>query len=88
MRYFNDHDQVFASNVFATSLLLVGIDMLIISKADVVILTYGTFGDFGAILGKDKKEVLYPKGHEAHDESGINWGRLPGFTPLDWKRLQ
>ncbi|XP_075251840.1 uncharacterized protein LOC142344189 [Convolutriloba macropyga] len=65
-----------------------GIDMLIISKADVVILTYGTFGDFGAILGKDKKEVLYPKGHEAHDESGINWGRLPGFTPLDWKRLQ
>ena len=34
-----------------------GIDLALLSMADVSLLTYGSFGDFGAILYKDKKEV-------------------------------
>ncbi|XP_075256400.1 uncharacterized protein LOC142348787 isoform X2 [Convolutriloba macropyga] len=64
-----------------------GIDMLIISMADVVVQTYGSFGDMGAILGRDKKEVLFPRGHKDHYEKYFGNKLLPGYTPIRWNRL-
>ncbi|XP_075256267.1 uncharacterized protein LOC142348702 [Convolutriloba macropyga] len=61
-----------------------GIDMALMAMSDVLILSYGSYGDFGALFGKDKKQVLYPKGHKTHDETGVNMG-LPRFVPIPWK---
>ena len=61
--------------------------MLIISMADVVVQTYGSFGDMGAILGRDKKEVLFPRGHKDHYEKYFGNKLLPGYTPIRWNRL-
>ena len=51
--------------------------------ADVAIVTYGSFGDFGGLLYKDKQEVLFPLGHPAHNETGVNDG-VPTFQGIEW----
>ena len=66
-------------------LLFPGIDFALLSMADVTIVTYGSFGDFGGLLYKDKHEVLFPKGHPAHDETGLNAG-VPRFHGIDFKK--
>ena len=66
-------------------LLFPGIDFALLSMADVTIVTYGSFGDFGGLLYKDKFEVLFPKGHPAHDETGLNSG-VPRFHGIDFKK--
>ena len=76
---------LFVSNV--KQFLCLGVEMALIAMSDVVILSYGTYGDFGALLGKDKKQVLYPKSHKAHDETGVNQG-LPRFMPIPWKKTK
>ena len=64
--------------------LYIGIDLALISMADVAILTYGSFGDFGGLLYKDKREVLFPLGHPSHNETGVNFG-VPTFKGITWK---
>ena len=64
--------------------LYIGIDLALISMADVAILTYGSFGDFGGLLYKDKREVLFPLGHPSHNETGVNFG-VPTFKGIPWK---
>merc|ERR1711862_318402 len=44
-----------------------GIDMALASMADVAILTVGSFGDYAAILTKDK-DTYFPKNHAARTE--------------------
>ena len=56
------------------------------SMVDVSVLTYGTFGDFGALMTRNKV-VYFPKNHPAHDETGVNMGVLPGFIGIEWKNL-
>ena len=51
--------------------------------SDVLIMSYGSYGDFGALLGDDKLQVLYPKSHKTHDETGVNLG-IPRFVPIPW----
>ena len=60
-----------------------GIDLALIAMADVAIVTYGSFGDFGGLLYKDKQEVLFPLGHPAHNETGVNDG-VPTFQGIEW----
>ncbi|XP_063721859.1 uncharacterized protein LOC134848377 isoform X2 [Symsagittifera roscoffensis] len=60
-----------------------GIDLALLAMSEVLILSYGSYGDFGALLGRDKKHVLYPGKHKAHDETGVNLG-LPHFLPIPW----
>ncbi|XP_075255067.1 uncharacterized protein LOC142347616 isoform X2 [Convolutriloba macropyga] len=64
----------------------IGVDFVILSLADVVILTYGSFGDFGALFGTNKLPVYYPINHPSHNETGVNKG-LPGFKGLPWTIL-
>ena len=64
--------------------LYIGMDLALISMADVAILTYGSFGDFGGLLYKDKREVLFPLGHPSHNETGVNFG-VPTFKGITWK---
>ena len=54
--------------------------------SDVLIISYGSFGNFGAFLGKQKLQVFYPKKHKANEDNGINLG-LPRFTPISWQLL-
>ena len=66
----------------------IGIDMALIAMADVALLTYGSFGDFGGLLYKDKREVLFPLGHPMHGgpedhRTGVNFG-MPPFKGLTW----
>ena len=76
--------------IVKTSILLCqsspGVDFVILSLADVVILTYGSFGDFGALFGTNRLPVYYPIKHPSHDETGVNKG-LPGFKGLPWTIL-
>ncbi|XP_075256803.1 uncharacterized protein LOC142349251 isoform X2 [Convolutriloba macropyga] len=60
-----------------------GVDLAIISLADVVIMTYGTFGAFGAVLTRDKDEVILPSYHKGLEEPGLN-KQLPRFTKINW----
>ncbi|XP_075257598.1 uncharacterized protein LOC142349741 [Convolutriloba macropyga] len=60
-----------------------GVDLAIISLADVVIMTYGTFGAFGAVLTRDKDEVILPSYHKGLEEPGLN-EQLPKFTKINW----
>ena len=55
------------------------------SMADASILTYGTFGDFGALMNKDKV-AYFPKNHPAHNSTGVNAG-IPGFVGIEWKKI-
>ena len=55
----------------------IGVDLALLSMADVSLLTYGSYGDFGAILLKDKTDVVFPKGHPAH------WMK----NPEEWNRI-
>ncbi|XP_063717273.1 uncharacterized protein LOC134844498 [Symsagittifera roscoffensis] len=64
-----------------------GVDLALISQADVVVLSYGTYGDFGALLTRDKQEILYPKDHLGNMETGL-LGGLPRFTAIPWKPLK
>ena len=54
---------------------------------DVSIVTYGSYGTMGGILTKDK-DVFYPKGHFAHNETQLNDGRVPHFYPLPWCKIR
>ena len=65
------------------SYLPVGIDMALLAMADVALLTYGSFGDFGGLLYKDKREVLFPLGHPMHNRTGVNFG-VPPFKGITW----
>ena len=70
------------------SYLPVGIDMALLAMADVALLTYGSFGDFGGLLYKDKREVLFPLGHPMHGgpenhRTGVNFG-MPPFKGITW----
>ena len=60
-----------------------GIDLALIAMADVAIVTYGSYGDFGGLLYKDKQEVLFPLGHPAPNETGVNDG-VPTFQGIHW----
>ena len=62
-----------------------GVDLALMAMCDVLIMSYGSYGDFGALLGRSKKQVLYPKLHKTHDESGVNLGGMPRFVPIPWK---
>ncbi|XP_075246836.1 uncharacterized protein LOC142340205 isoform X2 [Convolutriloba macropyga] len=62
---------------------LIGIDLALMAMSDVLVMSYGSYGDFGALFGKDKQMVLYPKNHKTHDETGINLG-VPRFVPIPW----
>ena len=62
-----------------------GIDLALMSMVDVSIMTYGSFGDFGVLLTRDKV-AYFPKNHPAHKETGVNLG-IPGFIGLEWTNL-
>ncbi|XP_075262971.1 uncharacterized protein LOC142354538 [Convolutriloba macropyga] len=64
--------------------LSLGVDFAVMSMVDVLIMTYGSFGLFAALLTKDKHEVLYPKDHVSHGENGVNRG-FTRFTAIPWK---
>ena len=64
-------------------LLLLGIDLTLLSMGDVSIITYGSYGIFGALLTKDKA-IFHPKGHPALNEFQLNEGDTPHFHPLPW----
>ncbi|XP_075246840.1 uncharacterized protein LOC142340207 isoform X2 [Convolutriloba macropyga] len=66
---------------------LVGIDMALMAMSDVLVMSYGSYGDFGGLLGKDKKRVLYPQGHKTHFETRVNTGIIPRFLPIPWTYL-
>ena len=59
-----------------------GIDLALASMADVSILTYGSYVNFGALLTKTK-DVYFPKNHPAHNTNGLNLG-IPGFYGIPW----
>jgi len=63
-----------------------GIDLALISMADVSILTYGTYGVFGAILTKEK-DIFYAKDHGTGNYTGVNFG-IPRFTAIPWKYIK
>ena len=65
----------------------IGIDLLLLSMGDVSIVTYGSYGTMGGILTKNK-DVFYPKGHFAHNETQLNSGRVPHFYPLPWSKIK
>ena len=60
--------------------------MALASMADVAILTYGTFGDYGALLNKDK-DTYFPKNHPTHNETGVNFG-IPRFYAIPWIKIR
>ena len=62
-----------------------GVDLHLMAHSDVVILTYGTFGDSAAILGTDKKEIIFPYGHILHNQTGLNMLTIPRLTPIYWQ---
>ncbi|XP_075250316.1 uncharacterized protein LOC142342701 isoform X1 [Convolutriloba macropyga] len=95
--YFSRHEQEFQQyrieqtwrlqeNAGLSTDMGIGVDFVILSLADVVILTYGSFGDFGALFGTNRLPVYYPIKHPSHDETGVNKG-LPGFKGLPWTIL-
>ena len=53
------------------------------SMVDVSIMTYGTFGYFGALLTKDKV-VYYPKNHPIPKKNRIDVG-IPELIGIEWK---
>ena len=68
-----------------------GIDLALLSMADVSLLTYGSFGDFGAILYKDKKEVVFPKSHPAHwNKHPEKWNKHGKslWTAVEWEETR
>jgi len=56
-----------------------GIDLALLSAADTVIFTYGTFGLYGALLDKDK-EVLYPKFHPTNHIHELGFDNFIGIA--------
>ena len=67
--------------------LFLGVDFAILSMAEVAILTYGSYGDFGTHFGKDKQAIYYPFNHSSHDATGVNKG-LPRFKGIPWNVLK
>ena len=61
--------------------------MALMAMSDVLVMSYGSYGDFGGLLGKDKKRVLYPLGHKTHFETRVNTGIIPRFLPIPWTYL-
>jgi len=61
---------------------LKGVDLALLTMADCSIVTYGTFGHYGALLGKPKVEVVRPAGHPANKE--INDAELENWTTLEY----
>ena len=53
---------------------------------DVSIVTYGSYGAMGGILTKDK-DVFYPKGHFAHNETQLNQGQARGYGHITQQYL-
>ena len=61
-----------------------GIDLALLSMSDILIMSYGSYGYFGALFGHEKQQILYPNKHKTHDLTEVNQGNMPRFVPITW----
>merc|ERR1712029_185765 len=61
-----------------------GIDLALLSMSDVAIMTYGSFGEYGALMTCDK-DVYYPKFHLTNNKSRIHLG-IKRFQGIPWNK--